>query len=93
MHYQIWRGALNWRAKLCHCDCARISKPRNRRRRTMLDPIIGHRQFVDGSLRLIFEQLDGRQYAFDDDGQRVYGTWILSVDRIDLPVIVQQAGL
>jgi hypothetical protein len=55
----------------------------------MLDPIIGHRHFVDDSTRPIFEQVDGRQYVFDDDGKRVYGVWIISVDRIDLPVIMQ----
>jgi hypothetical protein len=55
----------------------------------MLDPIIGYMQFVDGSKRPIFEQVDGRQYVFDDDGKRVYGVWIISVDRNDLPVIVQ----
>jgi hypothetical protein len=56
----------------------------------MLDPIIGYRQFVDGSSRPIFEQLDGRQYVMDDDGNCVYGVWILPPDgSIDLPLIVQ----
>jgi hypothetical protein len=39
----------------------------------MLDPIIGHRQFEDGTTRPIFEDLAGRQYVKGDDGELVYG--------------------
>ena len=55
----------------------------------MLDTVIGHRDFVDGGLRRIFEQLDGRQYAVDDDDNRVYDVWIIEDDGINLPLIVQ----
>jgi hypothetical protein len=53
-----------------------------------VDPIIGSRQFVDGSTRAIYD--DGqRQYVIDDDGYKVYGVWLIPEDEPDLPVIVR----
>ncbi len=54
----------------------------------MPDPIISYKLFDDGSIRPVFEQRDGRQYVLDDDAERVYGSWILPDDGIDLPIIV-----
>jgi hypothetical protein len=31
--------------------------------------------FVDGTVRPVFEDLDGRQYV-EDNGERVYGMWV-----------------
>jgi hypothetical protein len=55
------------------------------------DSVIGHRQFVDGSTRLVYA--DGRgQYVFDDDGNRVYGVYLVPEEAAcDLPVIVGPA--
>jgi hypothetical protein len=39
--------------------------------------IIGTREFVDGSERAVYEQDDGRQFVLDNNGQTVYGVWIL----------------
>jgi hypothetical protein len=55
----------------------------------MLDPVIAHVGFVDGVSRAVFEQLDGRQYVLDDDGDRVCGVWFIPPDGdIDLPAVV-----
>jgi hypothetical protein len=57
-----------------------------------LDPIIGSRQFVDGSTRAIHGH-GQRQYVIDDDGDRVYGVFlILDEDEPDLPLIVRSDG-
>ena len=40
--------------------------------------------FVDVVRRDVFLDADGRQYVLDDDGQAVYGVWVL----IDEPLIV-----
>jgi hypothetical protein len=53
------------------------------------DPIVAYVDFVDRVRRPVFEQLDGRQYVFDDDGERVYSVWFIPRDGdIDLPVVV-----
>jgi hypothetical protein len=55
----------------------------------MLDPVIAHVDFADGVSRPVFEQLDGRQYVQDDEGERVYGLWFIPPEGgLDLPVIV-----
>jgi hypothetical protein len=54
----------------------------------MSNPTIGHRLFVDGTRRPIYEDGHG-QYVLDDDGERVCGVYLDSVDEgCDLPVIV-----
>jgi hypothetical protein len=45
--------------------------------------VIGCRDFVDGSRRLVYED-DRGQFVIDDDCQRVYGTFLLA----DEPVII-----
>jgi hypothetical protein len=44
----------------------------------VIDPIIAHVVFVDGTNGLVFEQLNGRQYVLDDDCERVYAIWLTS---------------
>jgi hypothetical protein len=44
----------------------------------------GERLFTDGTTRPVFEDPDGRQYV-EDDGERVYGTWLPPADE---PVLV-----
>jgi hypothetical protein len=36
-------------------------------------------RFTDGTTRPVFEDRDGRQYVVDD-GERIYGMWILPAD-------------
>ena len=48
--------------------------------------IIGSREFTDGSQREVYEDDDGRQFVLDDEGQPVYGVWIV----VDEPVIVER---
>ncbi len=53
-----------------------------------MSQVIGFRLFVDGIFRPIYEDAQG-QYVVDDDGQRVYGVFLISEDEgCDLPVIV-----
>jgi hypothetical protein len=40
-----------------------------------VDRIAGRRLFTDGLERDVYEDAAGRQYVFDDDGERVYGQW------------------
>jgi hypothetical protein len=39
--------------------------------------IIGSREFTDGSQRAVYQDDDGRQFVIDDEGQAVYGNWLL----------------
>jgi hypothetical protein len=56
----------------------------------MSDPIIGRRLFVDGIRRPIYEDAGG-QYVLDDDGERVYGVYLIPMEEsCDLPIIVEQ---
>jgi hypothetical protein len=49
---------------------------------------IGHREFVDGTRRPIYRDEQG-QYVLDDDGERVYGVWLIpEVGSYELPLIV-----
>ena len=50
---------------------------------------IGSIPFIDSITRDAFLDGNGRQYVFDDDGQRVYGTWIY----VDEPEIVERLSL
>jgi hypothetical protein len=46
--------------------------------RTMThDLVIARVLFVDGMWRPVHEQFDGRQYVFDDGGERIYGIWFI----------------
>ena len=48
---------------------------------------IGDRPFTEGTTRPVLEDVDGRPYV-EDDGERVYGTWLPPHDAADAPVIV-----
>jgi hypothetical protein len=53
----------------------------------MSERYTGKRRFVDGKTRLVFEDGCG-QFVLDDDGQPVYGTWILPPEDLpDEPII------
>jgi hypothetical protein len=41
----------------------------------VLEPSIGHVYFTPGVRIAVFQQLDGRQYVLDNEGQCVYGDW------------------
>ena len=41
------------------------------------DSIIGHCEFVDGIRRPVYADGDG-QWTYDNDGERVYGVFLLS---------------
>lgn len=53
----------------------------------MADQIVAYREFVDGSLRPIYD--DGqRQYVVNDDGDRVYGVYFIPREECDTPIVV-----
>jgi hypothetical protein len=57
----------------------------------MIGQIIGHREFVDGTCRPVYEDARG-QYVLDDDVARVYGVWLLPEDDdCEAPLIVEPA--
>jgi hypothetical protein len=39
--------------------------------------IIGTPEFTDGAQRAVYEDGDGRQFVIDDEGQAVYGVWLI----------------
>ena len=56
----------------------------------MSDQPIGHRDFVDGTRRPIYEDAQG-QYVLDDDGGRIYGVYLIPEDDgCDTPLIVER---
>jgi hypothetical protein len=47
----------------------------------------GELRFVDGSIRPVFADNGGRQYVMDDQGTKIYGTWLLNAEPIaDAPM-------
>jgi hypothetical protein len=53
--------------------------------------VLGYRSFTDGSTRLVYADARG-QYVFDDDGNRVYGVYLVPEEEwADVPVIVDCA--
>jgi hypothetical protein len=50
---------------------------------------IGETLFIDQTTRTVFEDIDGRQFVIDSDGNRVYGTWVY----VDEPSIVPTGAL
>jgi hypothetical protein len=36
--------------------------------------------FVDGAVRPVYEQPDGREYVFGYEGERMYGVWVKPPD-------------
>ncbi len=54
----------------------------------MTDRVIARVRFVDGD-REVYETADGEQYVLGEDGERVYGVWVLTEAAEELtPVIV-----
>ena len=51
--------------------------------------IIGRVSFVDGATRDVYEDADGRQWVVGNDGERVYGAWLLPADE---PLVVAHKG-
>jgi hypothetical protein len=52
--------------------------------------LIGERDFTDGAGRPVFRDPDGRQFVEDDEGERVYGIWILQAEaEPDDPIVVK----
>jgi len=54
----------------------------------MLDPIVAYVEFVGGAMRPVYEEPGGRQYVIDNDGEPVYGVWIIPREECDRPIIV-----
>jgi hypothetical protein len=54
-------------------------------------PIIAWVEFNDGPMRPVYEDVDGRQFVIDDDGQWVYGVWFIPPE-CDEPVISYGPG-
>jgi hypothetical protein len=46
-------------------------------------------RFTDGIDRNAYEVAEGRQYVQDDDGGKVYGTWMMPADELDILKIDQ----
>jgi len=44
------------------------------------DPIIAYVRFVDGARRPVYLEAGGKQYVFDDEGEKVYGVWYLPLE-------------
>lgn len=58
----------------------------------MTGRLIGFSEFEDGTRRPIYEDAHG-QYVLDDDGQQVYGVYLVQEDEdCDPPVIVDGAN-
>jgi hypothetical protein len=54
----------------------------------MPNPVVAVTDFADGVRRSVFEEPDGRQYVYDNDGERVYGVWFIPPEGCDRPIIV-----
>lgn len=52
------------------------------------DPVVAHVDFLDDVRRPVYEQPDGRQYVYDNDGEQVYGVWFIPREEWDRPIIV-----
>lgn len=50
--------------------------------------IICRREFIDGTMRPIYEDGKG-QYVVNDDGDHVRGVYLIPRDEPDLPIIVE----
>ena len=65
----------------CYGDSRRVaSSPMNKNSPRSLDEVA----FVDGLSRVVFEEVDGRQFVVNGNGDRIYGFWV----NIDEPCIV-----
>jgi len=57
---------------------------------SMPDLIIGHRDFVDGTRRAVYRDAQG-QYVQGNDGERLYGWWMMPTEEEweEIPMAVQ----
>jgi hypothetical protein len=53
----------------------------------MPDPIVAYVEFVGGAMRPVYEEPSGRQYVYDNDGERVYGVWFIPREKCDRPTV------
>jgi hypothetical protein len=51
--------------------------------------VVDRGPFVDGATRDVYEDADGRQWVVGNDGERVYGAWLLPADE---PLVVAHKG-
>ena len=49
---------------------------------------LGSLEFTDGIRRDVFEDAAGRQFVNGDDGQPLYGQWMIPRDEADSPLVV-----
>jgi hypothetical protein len=56
----------------------------------MSDPVVGYRFFIDGSKRPIYEDRHG-QYVVNDDGDQLYGVYMIPPEEPDTPLVVDDA--
>jgi hypothetical protein len=60
---------------------------------TFNDTVIAHVPFTDGVSRDVFEDVTGRRYVINDDGERVYGMWaVVEEDFPALPIVVEKGA-
>jgi hypothetical protein len=63
----------------------------------MTDPILGHRDFIDGTRRAVYRDAQGGQYVQGNDGERLYGWWMMPTDEeweeIPLDIEGSDAGI
>jgi hypothetical protein len=48
--------------------------------------VIGRVPFVDGAVREVYEDADGRQWVIGYEWERVYGVWMIPADE---PLVVE----
>ena len=58
-----------------------------------LRPIIARVPLADGRTRAVYEGPDGRQFVLDNDGEPVFGVWVLGPEDADEPAIVHPGGV
>ena len=57
----------------------------------MADTPIGVRNFLDGTRRTVWLDRHGRQFVRGDDGERVYGLYLIEPDdEQDAPVVARR---
>lgn len=55
----------------------------------MPNTVVAFVDFVDGLRGSVYEEPDGRQYVYNNDGEKSYGVWFIPREECDRPIIVQ----
>jgi hypothetical protein len=55
-----------------------MSPPERRRKERAAAPPVGRVRGADGNERDVYEDADGRQYVLGEQGEKVYGLWLLA---------------